>query len=262
MSESATSRKTPSETHFKKRLREWCGLFITVHDKRAYFLHQTAREFLLPIAVCLSGPTITKIWAHILDIYQAHAVLAESCTVYLNLPTERKVVTEMLDYSAQHWSSHFREADVENAVIISFASNICNPNSNHYAAWSEIYRQFTRGLPKNATNLILASHFGHKGVVRMLVDTGKVDVDAKNKHGRTPLSLAAMRGHETVVRMLHEFIYNRSRHDPIPTGVSSLLPNSDPGLAVGRLTALKKRFATYHPTPNPQLSPLKYIRSF
>ncbi|TLS21308.1 uncharacterized protein PpBr36_10327 [Pyricularia pennisetigena] len=216
-----------SDENFKTRLREWCGLFITVHDKRVYFLHQTAREFLLPIAVCLPGPIITRAWAHTLDMCQAHAVLAESCVVYLHLRTEKEVVTELMDYSARHWGSHFRETDVENAAIISFASNIRDPNSNHYAAWSEIYRQFARGLLENATNLILASHFGHKGVVRMLLDTDKVDVDAKNKHGLTPLSWAAAEGHETVVRVLHEFIHNRSRHDPIPTGVSSLLRNSE-----------------------------------
>ncbi|KAK3375811.1 hypothetical protein B0T24DRAFT_676719 [Lasiosphaeria ovina] len=31
---------------FKLRLREWYGLFVTVHDEKTYFLHQTAREFL------------------------------------------------------------------------------------------------------------------------------------------------------------------------------------------------------------------------
>lgn len=32
---------------FKNRLRSWCGLFISVHYGKVYFLHQTAREFLL-----------------------------------------------------------------------------------------------------------------------------------------------------------------------------------------------------------------------
>lgn len=232
-----------------------------MHDKSVYFLHQTAREFLLPIAVCLSGPTITRTWAHTLDIYQTHAVLAESYTVYLTLRTEKDGVTEMLDYSARHWGSHFREANIENTAVLSLALKICNPTSNHYAAWAKIYRRAHYSFPQNATNLILASYFGHKGVVRVLLDTGKVDVDAKDedgqtpllfvaargyetmvrmlldtgkvgvdaedKHGRTPLSLTAEKGHENVVRRLHEFIHNRSAHDPIPTAVSSLLRNSE-----------------------------------
>lgn len=215
-----------SDENFKESLREWCGLFIAVHDKRVYFLHQTAREFLLPIAVCLSGPPITRTWAHMLDIYQAHAVLAESCTVYLTLRTEKDGLTELLDYSARQWGFHLREANIENTAGLSLALKICDPNSNHYAAWAKIYLQAHYSFPQNATNLILASYFGHKGVVRVLLDTGKVDVDAKDGDGLTPLSWAAAGGHKTVVRRPHEFIHNRSGHDPIPTGVS-LLRNSE-----------------------------------
>jgi ankyrin repeat protein len=36
----------------------------------------------------------------------------------------------------------------------------------------------------------------------MLLDTGKVDVDAKDYIGQTPLWWAAMKGHEAVVKML------------------------------------------------------------
>ncbi|KAH6973905.1 hypothetical protein EDB80DRAFT_347304 [Ilyonectria destructans] len=32
---------------FKMRLRSWCGLFVSIHQGSIYFLHQTAREFLL-----------------------------------------------------------------------------------------------------------------------------------------------------------------------------------------------------------------------
>jgi hypothetical protein len=35
------------DADFKKRLRSFCGLFISVHHDKIYFLHQTAREFLL-----------------------------------------------------------------------------------------------------------------------------------------------------------------------------------------------------------------------
>ena len=35
------------EDDFKSRLRSWCGLFVSVYHGKIYFLHQTAREFLL-----------------------------------------------------------------------------------------------------------------------------------------------------------------------------------------------------------------------
>ena len=39
-------------------------------------------------------------------------------------------------------------------------------------------------------------------MVRLLLDTGKADIDSKGGSGRTSLSWAAMRGHEAVVRLL------------------------------------------------------------
>jgi ankyrin repeat protein len=48
----------------------------------------------------------------------------------------------------------------------------------------------------------LAAENGHEAMVKMLLDTGQVDLDAKDKNGQTPLSLAARNGHEAVVKML------------------------------------------------------------
>ena len=43
----------------------------------------------------------------------------------------------------------------------------------------------------------------HETVVKLLLDTGKVDADSKdNKYGPTPLSWAARRGHEAIVKLL------------------------------------------------------------
>jgi ankyrin repeat protein len=39
-------------------------------------------------------------------------------------------------------------------------------------------------------------------VVKLLLATGKVDADSKDKDGQTPLSRAAGSGHEAVVKLL------------------------------------------------------------
>ncbi|KAL8299273.1 hypothetical protein RB593_009254 [Gaeumannomyces tritici] len=94
------------DDEFKKRLRMWCGLFITVHDEKVYFLHQTAREFLLPRVTSLPDPTTTTVWAHTFSIRQAHTVLAETCMVYLDLlkdQTDANAEAGLLDYSAKNW---------------------------------------------------------------------------------------------------------------------------------------------------------------
>ena len=43
---------------------------------------------------------------------------------------------------------------------------------------------------------------GHKAVVKLLLNTGKVEADSKDGDGRTPLSWAAGNGHEAVVKLL------------------------------------------------------------
>ena len=53
-----------------------------------------------------------------------------------------------------------------------------------------------------ATALHLAAENGHLEVVRLLLATGKAEVDSKDKYGRTPLSWAAENGHLEVVRLL------------------------------------------------------------
>ena len=43
---------------------------------------------------------------------------------------------------------------------------------------------------------------GYEAVVRKIVGRGDVDINRKDQHGRTPLSRAAEREHEEIVRLL------------------------------------------------------------
>jgi ankyrin repeat protein len=51
------------------------------------------------------------------------------------------------------------------------------------------------------TPLSRAADKRHEAVVRLLLDKG-ADVEAKDEYGQTPLSRAAANGHEAVVRLL------------------------------------------------------------
>ncbi|KAH7114765.1 hypothetical protein B0J13DRAFT_488099, partial [Dactylonectria estremocensis] len=204
---------------FKTRLRSWCGLFVSIHHGRMYFLHQTAREFLL---ADLASPTTISSelrWHHSITTHDAHAVLAELCVRYLdffnsnvNLPTDANREAShsvdshaFLDYSAKAWGAHFRKAGIiDDAAIIPFALRICDPASKSYSAWFRIYSKTTHMEATNFTDLMLASYYGHRVVVKLLLEKG-AEIEAKDsEHGRTPLSWAAENGHEAIVKLLLE----------------------------------------------------------
>lgn len=52
------------------------------------------------------------------------------------------------------------------------------------------------------TPLSYAAERGHEAIVKLLLATRQVNVDAKDSKGHTPLSYAAGNGHESVVKLL------------------------------------------------------------
>ncbi|KAK3347574.1 hypothetical protein B0H65DRAFT_460823 [Neurospora tetraspora] len=48
----------------------------------------------------------------------------------------------------------------------------------------------------------MAAKNGHEAVVKLLLDTSKVDAGAQDRYGRTALHIAAENGHEAVVKLL------------------------------------------------------------
>ena len=59
---------------------------------------------------------------------------------------------------------------------------------------------------QNKKRLLMARQeqdsISYEAVVKLLLDTGEVDVDWKDKDGRTPLSWAAEKGREAIVKLL------------------------------------------------------------
>ncbi|KAK3339432.1 hypothetical protein B0H65DRAFT_476487, partial [Neurospora tetraspora] len=48
----------------------------------------------------------------------------------------------------------------------------------------------------------IAAKNGHEAVVKLLLDTGKVDADAQDQDGWTALYIAAKNGYEAVLKLL------------------------------------------------------------
>ena len=205
------------QTNFEKRLRDSCGLFISVHHGKAYFLHQTAREFLSATVLSSESDSSGREWHHSIPTNRAHAMLAKSCLIYLNFfDSSARIMEEdedkgpstdhhlFLEYSALSWGPHFYEAGtVIEEKTISLAVTICDQGSKSHSTWFPIYRQSTSMRHTvNFSGVIVASYFGLERLAQRLLDQG-ADLDTKDQYyGQTPLSWAAERGHESIVKLL------------------------------------------------------------
>lgn len=205
------------ESDFKSRLRSLCGLFISIYHGKIYFLHQTAREYLL---ADLASPTVPSglRWHRSITTRQAHSILAELCVLYLNLFNSGVSSTikgeettgsftdnnAFLNYSAENWGTHFSKADfVDGAAILPVTLRICDTSLKSYSAWFTIYQAPVPQCPVgNLTDLIIASHYGHSAVIKLLVEKG-ADIEAKDdKYGWAPLLWAAEHGDEASIKLL------------------------------------------------------------
>ncbi|KAH6842236.1 hypothetical protein B0I37DRAFT_399035 [Chaetomium sp. MPI-CAGE-AT-0009] len=186
-----------TEKDFQVRLRSWCGLFVSVYHGKIYFLHQTAREFLLAPASPLTTAIPNSHWHHSITARGAHQVLAEVCITYLDLfnvpeTSPSGACVDFLDYSANYPGS---------VSTIYRASRICDRHLRSLSKWYEIYRDSNAIAPNNPEPLHLAAHFGHEPVVKLLLDEG-ADFAAKDGNDETPLFWALYNGHEAVVGLL------------------------------------------------------------
>jgi ankyrin repeat protein len=203
---------------FGSRLRDLCGLFISIHHDKVYFLHQTAREFLIAHTTSAATPPSDSCWQHSIASREAHNVLAEICVVYLDFFNNKIASTVVqkgsvkdfeiypfLDYSALNWAMHYREAYISRGDYLSyFALRICGADSKSLQAWLPLYWKSTnRVWIEGHTSLMLASYFGLEQIVMLLLEQS-AHLDSRDGRSRTSLSWAAEKGHGSIVKLLLE----------------------------------------------------------
>jgi ankyrin repeat protein len=204
------------ENNFKSRLRSWCGLFVSVHHGKVYFLHQTAREFLLADPLHFTPISQGMQWRHSITIQDAHRVLAECCVRYLSfLNSDASLLADLadwrvncrprkalVDYSAHFWPMHFREScfcSNRNTAISLLALSVSNPNSSSFSQWGRKY--WKQDDLERSSQLVISSLLGHDTVVQLLLDKD-ANVDAQDEiHGNALLAASAY-GHNRVVKLL------------------------------------------------------------
>jgi ankyrin repeat domain-containing protein 50 len=208
-----------SEERFRENIRDLCGLFVTVIDSRIYLLHQTAKEFLIqnnspnpPDNVCRDLR-----WEYSLYPQESHCILTEICIWHLlftefeiNPLSENKILSQyvnahiFLDYSAKNWVTHFHKSHIKDDTVVQLLLRICNASSNCCLTWVRIYWRSTHTeFPKNFTTLMVASYFGLRAVVEILLGMDDISINSKDgTYGRSALSWAAGNGFDTIVKLL------------------------------------------------------------
>ncbi|KAJ4855513.1 ankyrin repeats (3 copies) domain-containing protein [Trichoderma breve] len=180
------------ERDFKSRLRSLCGLFISIYHDKVYFLHQTAREFLL---VDLESPAAIPSglhWHNSITNRQAHNTLAELSSYYghhtiVKLLVEKGADLEAEDNNDRTPLSWAAEKGYE-AIVKLLVENGADIKAR------DRYRQ---------TPLSWAAEEGHEAIVKLLIEKG-ASFKAKDKNGLTPLLRATINGHEAIVKLLVE----------------------------------------------------------
>ena len=197
-----------NNSRFEHTLRNIYGLFVSVVDQRVYLLHQTAKEFLVA-----KSQEISSGWKYSLDPVESELVIARTCIAYLmfNVFDESKAHTSTehgyLNYTSKFWAIHYQVGQIgETMEILPLYLKLCDIPSKRFQTWFDIYWKSGHPWEPNAgftSTMLLASYFGHEAVVKLLLATGKVDIDSKDtKYGQTPLSWAAEGGHKAVVELL------------------------------------------------------------
>ncbi|KAK4163274.1 hypothetical protein QBC43DRAFT_301253 [Cladorrhinum sp. PSN259] len=141
----------------------------------------------------------------------------------------------LYNYAARNWGHHAREASSLPQEVLDFLLCDSKLQASIQGIMTGPGDSRFRPYPKKVTALHIAAHFGmrdavlyllssrdpdpkdgwsdtplcyaarngHEAIVKMLLYTGQVDVDAKDsRDGHTPLSYAAKNGHEAVVKLL------------------------------------------------------------
>ncbi|KAL7894269.1 hypothetical protein HDV63DRAFT_159459 [Trichoderma sp. SZMC 28014] len=218
---------------FRKYIRDLCGLFINIRDEKIYFLHQTAKEFLVPrchqesqkdVVPQQADDSQTYIhgqlkWRYSLIPSHSHRILFEVCVWYLLLidfnsrdisihsTIARSPNHEVfLEYSAKYWAKHFHASDTNKDEFTKQLEQICDFGSTRCLNWFRIHWADMHtgvGFPRRFTTLMVASCFGIESLVRLQLQSSDVDLDVFDDiFGRSALSWASGNGFDGIVKLL------------------------------------------------------------
>lgn len=209
--------------NFKRVVQNTCGLFISVHNSRIFFMHQTAREFLI-------DPRRRTKWEGSLNLKDSHRTLSLCCTRYLlilakfaeaDLELNGSFWLELEDecpqfpfyiYAFLNWELHLEShSPSRNDVTCKDARVFCHELKLREDLYTSVFRRrlqptYEMNEISMVSDLTIAIYLGLVSVVDYILTFERVDVNAQvhvdHDRFRSALGLAARLGRIDVMHVL------------------------------------------------------------
>jgi ankyrin repeat protein len=187
-----------------------CAGLVTVDEKSSIIrlVHYTTQEYFEQTWISWF-PDAQKNITNICLTYLSFDVFeAGLCQSNENFST-RLHKNVLYSYAAQYWGHHATTGPIEKDLVLELLENRAKASAASQAMLaSGSYMQYIISRPNNMTGAHVAAYFGLEMAIIYLMSSGsdsdKVEVNSKDCCGWTPLSWAANRGHEAVVKLLLE----------------------------------------------------------
>ena len=202
----------PPDSDVNERESEYklCGAFLELDEETQVInlVHQSAKDFLRD-SLAPNQPLHERYIQYYPETGKTNLLMLQICWRYLSMQefqTDNTIVERRSDHRLLR--QKVREPLLKRYYFLNYASQEWEEHALAvYPAWldqSGMERGTLDKLPAlRDLWLLRAAKEGQKMTVGQLLDRGAI-IDSKDNVGRTPLSCAAERGHEAVVKLLLE----------------------------------------------------------
>ncbi|KAJ5901486.1 hypothetical protein N7495_002014 [Penicillium taxi] len=202
-----------SAENFKIKVRELCGLLLSISGGKVYLLHQTLKEFLVPkdsLDNTLVDPRVSTAsnWQASFATYESHTVLGRRCTWFLLSDLTDPTLQVFMKYASMNWDHHIRflyPCEKKDEDIVELCLQLCDSDSPEFHRWCKHREWPLTEFQNKVTSLLIASYLGIGASVQKLLllhhSLLHLEYHDPEKLG-TPLSWASEKGYSEVVKLL------------------------------------------------------------
>ncbi|CAI7575822.1 unnamed protein product [Penicillium discolor] len=206
---------------FEMRIKNACGLMVTIDDGSVFLIHQTAKEFLIKDDDLTQN---SETWKHSFSPLDSEILLAKICitllcfTYFSETPLtldeddeepHKVVVTEyaennaFLKYAALNWMQHSEKGELDNnPKWMSSMLSLCSVDNPAFRTWYTIYQRLGEDhVPWKMTSLNIAAQFNFSNVLASLLASGE-SPNEPDGYGATPLARAVRNSKKAVELLL------------------------------------------------------------